>query len=419
MLQEEILNKWKDIISRSSKGKVEYPYVDAIMKAFPSQVLQLTPRDGSHCILFGQNIFLVKDSFGNNLLNLAAKANNPSLIYFLLSQGVDPEEVNSEGKDFKAIYLESPPLKTSREVSSFLETCEIKQSSQPQILLANKLPADIFSRFIRKFCVDYKERDPSIYFNVSTPNDHINDKRDSLLHVCARNNLDLFLEGLISEGLEVNTRNRNGITPLMIAAEFNNPSPTDKLLKCGADPNSRDVLGKTALMKAINFGASACIKAIIADSRTDLLIADNAGDTADDQAQISSPRVKKVYMTAVEGRIVKLSPVTSELKRTYTSEVEFDHNETLAPSSRRSLTLQPAVEGTKLSEDILDSVQEATSGLVRNDSISSKETIADSAPSWIEKVPLKARKKSYTEYFDSENNRFTSEHSRAPKSFRK
>ena len=58
-------------------------------------------------------------------------------------------------------------------------------------------------------------------------------------------------ESLLKGGADINTRNEEGATPLMIAAGNGNDEMVELLLKSGAEVDAVDIRGWTALMKAI------------------------------------------------------------------------------------------------------------------------------------------------------------------------
>jgi len=58
------------------------------------------------------------------------------------------------------------------------------------------------------------------------------------------------IEAAIKEGADVNVKNNNGDTPLIMVAEKGNPEAIDMLIQAGADVNAKNSLGYTALMVA-------------------------------------------------------------------------------------------------------------------------------------------------------------------------
>ena len=69
----------------------------------------------------------------------------------------------------------------------------------------------------------------------------------------------------------------NGQTRLMIAAVSNQEEELVVLLTGGADPNLQDGHGKTALLLALEQGHSNCVRALLNDERTNVMVADLFG----------------------------------------------------------------------------------------------------------------------------------------------
>ena len=74
------------------------------------------------------------------------------------------------------------------------------------------------------------------------------------LHIAARCNEPVIAMLLIDEGADVNMKNDAGNTPLHWAAVFDAYEVSEMLLSCGADVNSKNKSGLTAQDRAISKG---------------------------------------------------------------------------------------------------------------------------------------------------------------------
>ena len=99
-----------------------------------------------------------------------------------------------------------------------------------------------------------------------------------VLHAAAKNGVIEIIETLVSQGCLVDSRNREGLTPLMMAALYDEPSAFQMLLQNGADPSLKDNDGLSPLHYAAKGGSTSIINNLLSlgidiDSRT------NAGVT--------------------------------------------------------------------------------------------------------------------------------------------
>jgi ankyrin repeat protein len=108
----------------------------------------------------------------------------------------------------------------------------------------------------------------------------------SFLLFCAtfsRNNFVPML--LAADGIDVNVRDKNGKTALMLAVEFNNQQIIPMLLAAnGIDVNVKDNNGKTALMLAVKCNNQQIIPMLLAASGIDVNVRDKEGLSAIEQA---------------------------------------------------------------------------------------------------------------------------------------
>ena len=92
---------------------------------------------------------------------------------------------------------------------------------------------------------------------------------------------DKLIEKLIREGVDVNQKDKDGITPLhsAVANERRTTRPIIALLKAGADINAQDSLGSTPLLYSLySFGNSDYSRLLI-EYKADVNIARNNGTT--------------------------------------------------------------------------------------------------------------------------------------------
>ena len=87
------------------------------------------------------------------------------------------------------------------------------------------------------------------------------------------------VEEFIRAGINVNAKDKDGSTPLMIASEKSDSEIVGLLLKSGADPNAGDIAGYTALMFA-SYSGNLEIARLLIGSGADVDARDKDGWTA-------------------------------------------------------------------------------------------------------------------------------------------
>jgi ankyrin repeat protein len=85
---------------------------------------------------------------------------------------------------------------------------------------------------------------------------------DDLLEAVLEADLSLVTQ-MIQSGIDINYKNRNGVTPLSLALENGDAPMTDLLLSAGADPNLVGLAGETPLMIAAHTGIARCADLLI------------------------------------------------------------------------------------------------------------------------------------------------------------
>ena len=101
--------------------------------------------------------------------------------------------------------------------------------------------------------------------------------RNALLNamrICAN---PLCIEPLLAAGIDINTRARDGASPLTCAVYRNSCDSIATLLRCGADIESADDAGDTALMDSLFYNSDDALKLLLA-SGADYTKTDSYGD---------------------------------------------------------------------------------------------------------------------------------------------
>jgi len=154
----------------------------------------------------------LKNNKGKSALSNAVSRNSYEIVDFLLKNGCDPSVVDNLGNNL--IFL----LVKSFKSGSYLEF-----EKKLAILLAK---------------------------NVNHSNSNLNG--ETALHLAIEKNNIMLLEKLLNLGLDINSKDNNGITPLHLAVmKAENMSVIEFLIKNGADKNLKTLFGETAFDLAL------------------------------------------------------------------------------------------------------------------------------------------------------------------------
>jgi len=108
--------------------------------------------------------------------------------------------------------------------------------------------------------------DYAIYYKLSSGSKilrYLKNIPNLLINAVIKNNIGV-IGLLIALGLNVNTHNHDGITPLMVAAKEGYTKVVSMLITAGADINTQDNQGKTALICATENGHEEAVQLLIA-----------------------------------------------------------------------------------------------------------------------------------------------------------
>ena len=110
-------------------------------------------------------------------------------------------------------------------------------------------------------------------------------KADRLFEAVMAKNISVVKDAL-DKGAEVEARNKDGRTPLMVAARYPTiPEIVSLLLEKGAEVNARNNAGWTPLMRAARYSTIPEIVTLLLDAGADALAKDEDGKRAIDHAK--------------------------------------------------------------------------------------------------------------------------------------
>ncbi len=292
MKKAEILNKWNKIFREARGNELGCDYSEKIAHTFEDHIVSLDNVDfGQQKFLSGDDIFQVKDQEGNSLLHQATKMKNVPLICYLITQGVDPNLRNNQGKT----YLELDEMQeligslTSRAASTVNHDIARAPTLEPQIKsvihCSDREFEVVLNAFLKKIRNDRKNT--HILENI---NKEITEDGATLLHLAALNGQSFLVKELIERGADCLKTTANGITPLMSACMSNSNTVVQEIMKQDGYVNDTAADGNTALHAAVIAGKYGAVKLLLKNPDIDISIQNNIGETAADLCE--DPQIK-------------------------------------------------------------------------------------------------------------------------------
>ncbi len=127
------------------------------------------------------------------------------------------------------------------------------------------------------------------------------------LHKAAETGNLRTIQTLLATRIDLNTQNNKGQTPLLLSILNGHPQVALALLNANANPNIADKQGRTPLMVAATLHRTEIIRLLI-DKGSDIQAKDHDGDTACDYANLSQLRDIAYTQTL---HLLKLPPTDS------------------------------------------------------------------------------------------------------------
>jgi ankyrin repeat protein len=178
----------------------------------------------------------VRANGGLTVLMAAAHSNpNPEVISVLLKAGAD---INARDSAGGTALMKAALSNPNPEVISVL----LKAGADAKLMNAHGKTAFDYAQENEKL------KGTDAYLQLEGA---VNAAQTTDLFESVKAGMPESVQAAISKGADVNARDKNGFTPLMVAAIHNeNPEVIIALLKAGADVDARDAYGTTPLMHA-------------------------------------------------------------------------------------------------------------------------------------------------------------------------
>jgi ankyrin repeat protein len=175
---------------------------------------------------------------GETILYIAASTKNVELIRFLLGKGADPDQQCSSGET--ALMAACSGIYSDRaNIQELWPAMEIINSGADPNLKDSKGETVLMKTRNRQLA--------DLLFNSGADPTLKDLKGQTTLHHWIRFLDRPLLDELISRGCFIDEPDLEGVTPLLLAAQYNYGTAVTLLLEKGADPNLRDSNGRTAL----------------------------------------------------------------------------------------------------------------------------------------------------------------------------
>ena len=184
------------------------------------------------------NFNQINDEGDNPFMN-ACLRNNLEIINLFLKETENINEKNNKGKS----ALSNAVSRNSYEIVDFL----LKNGCDPSVVddLGNNLIFLLVKSYKSGSYLEFEKKLAMLLAkNVKHSDTNLNG--ETILHLAIEKNNIMLIEKLLNLGLDINSKDNNGVTPLHLAVmKAKNMSVIEFLLKNGADKNIKTQFGET------------------------------------------------------------------------------------------------------------------------------------------------------------------------------